>query len=1204
MIRKRTVGIMRSRVLPAFTAVILTVGTIYTPVYAVDGEADAADEIIMTQVSGGEIPGDSYKIPDANDVIGDPGDDRSELLTEDVDKDDDPGYREAGTDDDPDDETGSVDEILSETEGDIRSTGSDAEMPETNLDPYGYFVLKGYKITGVTDAGKSAAQIVIPEGIKEIGASVFQHCHNLQKITLPGSLEILGGAAFVDCSSLSTVVINARSFEVGNGTGVFKECAISSVTLPDAMTRIPDRLFFQAGFSNYDLIIGKDITEIGNAAFREAVGIRSLTFEKGSRLSIVGDEAFSSASTISKAELPVSLKTIGIDAFRGLDLSEITVPENVETIGEQAFMCNKKLKKIVIRSTKLKSGSSSQSAFMNTSRDGTIPGDGVEVLELAEGLKYIPKGIFRYVRFKNADIVIPRSVTTIGYTAFGNLLGNVRSITFEPVSSVKSIEAQGFHFNNVDYGDVDTRFNVESGSYAEKWLRETGFTNICAPVSLSKTSVTLFFDGKAGRTAAYTGNEIKPEISVKNGSQVISSDHYTVAFRNNRDAGTATVIITAKPDDNVCLGSKEEYFTILGNNMADTGLISVECPGRIDWEGPSEESRAEIAVKNSKTGIYLAEGKDYCLYYSGTSKPGKASVVIIGLGGYEGSRTVNYTIVKPDFRNAQDSGPTGLVCFTPASADLICMYNSKPHIPEVTVWYNGTALEAGADYTVSCKNNINAYTLKESDPGFNPQKAPVVTITGKGNFTGSKSYYFSIKPFRLNVNEWSRNTEITIPAQKYTGKALTPAPVVTVMFDDGEVKVLKAGTDYIKPTRDDYKNNIEISSGKTGDESPQVSIKTKPGSNYICDVTGYFDIAPKDNDLGNKSLFAVGNIADREFTGRTQMLTDEDTEHLVGIRAEKNSPDISSYLTPGVDYMLGYSKDIINAGKVTVKITGMGDYHGSRTVTYKITPKILKDKEALGKLRISMDGYEGTVKYFYTGYAVKPALKVIDPMGESDTDDYELREGRDYKIRLNNNVNVSSEKKADAAITFCGNYAGVKSAGTTSVRAEFEIIECDLSSVAAEIKIDVPAMGIPYNNGKAITPKTEITVDGRYAGRVRINPKAYRLSYSKNIYPGRATVTVTPTKNSGIKGPVTKEFKIIKGDMKDAVISSIKPQTYKGMAITPGITVKYNGKTLKENTDYTVTYSDNDKKGTGKVTVTALDGTYYTGSKTVGFAIK
>ena len=74
--------------------------------------------------------------------------------------------------------------------------------------------------------------------------------------------------------------------------------------------------------------------------------------------------------------------------------------------------------------------------------------------------------------------------------------------------------------------------------------------------------------------------------------------------------------------------------------------------------------------------------------------------------------------------------------------------------------------------------------------------------------------------------------------------------------------------------------------------------------------------------------------------------------------------------------------------------------------------------------------------------------------------------------------------------------------------------------------------------------------------------------------------------------------------MKDAVISSIKPQTYKGMAITPGITVKYNGKTLKENTDYTVTYSDNDKKGTGKVTVTALDGTYYTGSKTVGFAIK
>ncbi len=74
-----------------------------------------------------------------------------------------------------------------------------------------------------------------------------------------------------------------------------------------------------------------------------------------------------------------------------------------------------------------------------------------------------------------------------------------------------------------------------------------------------------------------------------------------------------------------------------------------------------------------------------------------------------------------------------------------------------------------------------------------------------------------------------------------------------------------------------------------------------------------------------------------------------------------------------------------------------------------------------------------------------------------------------------------------------------------------------------------------------------------------------------------------------------------KKDISSASVIAIASQAYTGSAITPTVTVTYDGATLTEGTDYTVAYSNNVSPGTATVTITGIGG--YTGSTSVTFTI-
>ena len=67
-------------------------------------------------------------------------------------------------------------------------------------------------------------------------------------------------------------------------------------------------------------------------------------------------------------------------------------------------------------------------------------------------------------------------------------------------------------------------------------------------------------------------------------------------------------------------------------------------------------------------------------------------------------------------------------------------------------------------------------------------------------------------------------------------------------------------------------------------------------------------------------------------------------------------------------------------------------------------------------------------------------------------------------------------------------------------------------------------------------------------------------------------------------------------------ISTIKPQTYKGKALTPGFKVTFKKSSLKAGRDYTVTWTNNNEKDTASVTITGTGN--YTGSTSLDFVIQ
>lgn len=140
-----------------------------------------------------------------------------------------------------------------------------------------------------------------------------------------------------------------------------------------------------------------------------------------------------------------------------------------------------------------------------------------------------------------------------------------------------------------------------------------------------------------------------------------------------------------------------------------------------------------------------------------------------------------------------------------------------------------------------------------------------------------------------------------------------------------------------------------------------------------------------------------------------------------------------------------------------------------------------------------------------------------------------------------------------------------------------------------------------YNAHDISTATVTGLVDKAYTGsaqtqdlKVTIGSKTltagtdYTVSYSANTNVGTATVTLMGT--GDFTGRKDLTFKILAQSIESATISVVPDQTWTGSEIRPALTIKLEGRTLVEGTDYTVTYSNNVNVGTASFTVSGRGG--------------
>ena len=92
-------------------------------------------------------------------------------------------------------------------------------------------------------------------------------------------------------------------------------------------------------------------------------------------------------------------------------------------------------------------------------------------------------------------------------------------------------------------------------------------------MTVSNPTITL-----SGTSFEYTGEAIKPTVTVKDGSTTIPAEEYTVGYSNNVNAGTATVTITDKPDGDYNISGSATFEIGLkgdanGDNKVDAADI-------------------------------------------------------------------------------------------------------------------------------------------------------------------------------------------------------------------------------------------------------------------------------------------------------------------------------------------------------------------------------------------------------------------------------------------------------------------------------------------------------------------------------------------------------------------------------------------------------------------------------------------------------
>lgn len=287
-------------------------------------------------------------------------------------------------------------------------------LPDTLTDIGGS--LSGFKnVTEITIPGsvkvfnatlqymKQLRTLTFDEGVEEIASgSVVSGCKNLTTIHLPSSLQKLSGTGTFSGASALTDITLPEGIAITEGS-TFSECtSLKSITLPASITTIPSYMF--AGCSALERVTAKGtITAIGNSAFKSDTALTEIP--DLSQVTSIGDRAFYGCSALKTVDLH-SVTTMEYGAFQGCDaLSGEIDLSNLEEIPGHAFCYDPNITSVITCPT------------LRSIGDWAFIWADISTISLPETLKSIGTYTF-YKASLSGTVALPDSLTQLGASAF------------------------------------------------------------------------------------------------------------------------------------------------------------------------------------------------------------------------------------------------------------------------------------------------------------------------------------------------------------------------------------------------------------------------------------------------------------------------------------------------------------------------------------------------------------------------------------------------------------------------------------------------------------------------------------------------------------------------------------------------------------------------------------------------------------------
>jgi len=744
--------------------------------------------------------------------------------------------------------------------------------------------------------------VILPEGITSIKESAFSDCESLRSVVLPKGITNIGSYAF-SYSGLRNIVLPEGITNIGSGA--FSSTGLKSIILPEGITYIRAETFNEC-FSLTSITIPKSVTRIGGYAFgydREFVDIDQVDIyypgseaewkqisKNGEWLSVAGEEYNEwSIEFIYHYNYGSSENDTRLDAV-------ITIASDkqsyTKTCGDAAFQ----LEGI----TKTGDGTlvysvTSGNDVVEVSQTGmvTIKNAGTAVITVSMAAT----DTYKEAESKTITVIVSEKKeenpgTEESSSTEESSGGQESSSTEESSGGQESSSTEESSGNEESSSTEESSGNEESSSTEESSGNEESSST--EESSGTEETSNIFSVSKIA-PQSYTGKSVKPDVKVThNGRRLVLNQDYTLAYKNNTKAGTASVTVKGKGN---YAESQTVTFAIEKKDLNSSGIIIDDLA--LAYNGKVQKKAPTVTYHGKK----LKAGTDYTVAYDDGSfkDKGTYTVSISGRGNFKGEASGKVVILDKSMiiNNAK-------VLLSQKKYD----YTGNAVKPSVTVNLKGTVLTEGEDYTVSYADNIQ------------PGKAAII-IKGTGNYAGTKKAAFTINKQVVKLTE----NMISLPSSvAYEKGGCTPEPVITA---DGNILI--KGADYTVS----YKNNKKAGTA---------SLVVKGKGIYKGTVTKRFMIAPK--EISKTSMRAPDVV----YTARTKagkyisrpILTDTNGNVL-------GSSDYMNVVYECGNQILDKHSRPEEGSVIKVTVTGKGNYTGTASAEY-----MLKDASAMIKTKVSV----------------------------------------------------------------------------------------------------------------------------------------------------------------------------------------------------------------------------------------------------------